>query len=270
MVSKQPAGALGVPAGRARVKSQRSATEKAPWKDLPALEGVVETEFVRPVYLGESILPFRAMNPALGVIPWDTRGLLSPGTDAIEQYPGLATWMREADALWQANRSSERLSLIERLDYHRELSRQFPTQAQRVVYTKSGMHLAAARIVNRRAVIDHKLYWATVVDDEEASYLCAILNASKITQLVRPLMSYGKDERDIDKHVWKLPIPEYDRTTALHCELGRLGREAEQAVASLQLRAVHFATQRRQVREFLADAGHSAAIDAAVERLLGA
>ncbi len=268
MVSKQKAGMLGVPAGRARVRSQRSATEKAPWKDLAALEGVVETEFLRPVFLGENVLPFRAMEPALGVIPWDTRGLLSPATDGIERYPGLAAWMRRADDIWQANRSSERLSLIERLDYHRELSRQFPTHRQRVVYTKSGMHLAAARVANRRAVIDHTLYWATAADDDEAFYLCAILNASRITQLVRPLMSYGKDERHIDKHIWKLRIPEYDGRQTLHRELADLGREAEEAVAALELRAVHFATQRRQVREFLDASGRSAAIDAAVGRLL--
>lgn len=29
-------------------------------------------------------------------------------------------------------------------------------------------------------------------------------------QLVRPLMSFGKDEHHVDKHVRKLPIPVYD------------------------------------------------------------
>jgi hypothetical protein len=30
------------------------------------------------------------------------------------------------------------------------------------------------------------------------------------------LMSYGKDERDIHKHVWQLPIPKFDPAAADH------------------------------------------------------
>jgi len=268
MVSRIESGTLGVPAGRARIRSQRSANEKKPWKNLPAIEGVVETEFLRPVYLGENILPFRAMKPALGTIPWDGRALLAAGTDRIEGYPGLADWMRQAELLWEANRRTDRLSLLDQLDYRRKLSRQFPLQPQRVVYTKSGMHLAAARITDRRAVIDHKLYWATVVNEDEAFYLCALLNAAHMTQLVRPLMSYGKDERDTDKHVWKLPIPEYNGELKLHRELAVLGRQAEATVADVELRAVHFATQRRQVREHLQASGLERQLSSAVEHLL--
>ena len=39
-----------------------------------------------------------------------------------------------------------------------------------------------------------------------------ILNAATITELVRPFMSYGKDERHFDKHIWQLPVPLYDPT----------------------------------------------------------
>jgi hypothetical protein len=59
------------------------------------------------------------------------------------------------------------------------------------------MHLVAARVTNRRAVIDHKLYWATAALTAEALYLCAILNSPLFTELARPFMSYGKDERDL-------------------------------------------------------------------------
>lgn len=268
MVAKQKSGALGVQAGRARIRSQRSANEKKPWKNLPALEGVVETEFLRPVYLGENILPFRTLEPALAVIPRDARELLAAGTDRIEGYPGLADWMREAERLWETHRKSETLSLREQLDYHQKLSRQFPLQRERVVYAKSGMHLAAARITNHRAVIDHTLYWATASNPEEALYLCAILNAPHLTKLARPLMSYGKDERHIDKHLWKLPIPEYDPDDALHRELGALGSKAEASVASLALERIHFATQRRRIREHLLTSHLGEALDVAVERLL--
>jgi len=58
-VTRQAAGQLGMTAGRAAVRSLRRANDKKPWRELPLLDGVVETEFLRPVLLGDSILPYR-------------------------------------------------------------------------------------------------------------------------------------------------------------------------------------------------------------------
>lgn len=74
------------------------------------------------------------------------------------------------------------------------------------------MHVAAAVVTDPAAIIDHSLYWAPISSPDEGLYLCAILNSPVLTTLVRPLMSYGKDERHVDKYVWKLPIPLYDPT----------------------------------------------------------
>jgi len=67
---------LGTGAGRQSVRSHRSANEKKPWKDLAPLSGTVERRFIRPLYLGDSILPFRCLNPLQAVIPWDGERLL--------------------------------------------------------------------------------------------------------------------------------------------------------------------------------------------------
>ena len=60
----------------------------------------------------------------------------------------------------------------------------------------------AAKLDNPRAIVTHGLYWAAVTSNAEAAYLCAVLNAPVTTEMTRPLMSYGKDERDIHRHVW--------------------------------------------------------------------
>jgi hypothetical protein len=65
---------------------------------------------------------------------------------------------------------------------------------ERVVYTASGMHLAAARLTDARAVINNSLYWANVASTKEAHFLCAILNSAKMTELVKPFQSYLPDE----------------------------------------------------------------------------
>lgn len=252
LVERRPEGPLGIPAGKALVRSVRSAYEKDPWKGLEALEAVVESEFIRPVYLGEHVLPYRTRKPAEAVLPWDMAGRIDEGSPRLELYPALNKWWHRAEELWEEHRSSDRLSLMAQLDYHGKLSSQHPIQPLRVVYNASGMHLCAAKIEDRRGVIEHALYWATARSDQEAQYLCGILNSAAVTQLVRPLMSYGKDERHIDKYVWRLSIPEFDPADSMHSEIAELAGRVEADVQALTLdESRHFAYLRQDLRKFL-------------------
>ena len=109
-VESAPAGPLGAGAGRRAVRSVRSRQEKRPWRDLPIMEGVVESEFVRPLLLGSTIVPYRCLPPLLAVVPWDGTRLLDGSDLRIDSYPGLAGWWRQAEQLWEAHRSSERMT----------------------------------------------------------------------------------------------------------------------------------------------------------------
>ncbi|RUL88320.1 hypothetical protein [Tautonia sociabilis] len=268
-VTRQDAGPLGMPAGKAAVRSLQRSNDKKPWKDLPALEGVVETEFIRPVLLGESVLPYRIAETFEAVLPRDREGIMDGQTDRLEAYEGLAFWWRRAEAIWEKHRSSNRLTLIQQLDFQRKFEQQYPIQSERIVYNKSGMHLVAARLNDRRAVIDHALYWATAATTAEAHYLCAILNSATFTELVRPFMSYGKDERHFDKHIWQLPVPLYDADDDLHRRLSARGAELEAAIGALELDpGRHFAAVRRDVRRVIAESEAGQDIEALVEELL--
>ena len=268
-VTRQAAGPLGMPSGKAGVRSLQRKNDKKPWKDLPALDGVVETEFLRPVLLGESVLPFRIAETFEAVIPHDREGLMDGQSDRLDAYEGLARWWRRAEAIWEKHRSSERLTLIERLDYQHGLEQQFPIQSERIVYNRSGMHLVAARCTNHRVLVDFLLYWATAASTAEAHYLCAILNSATITELVRPFMSYGKDERDFAKHIWQVPVPLYDPTDDLHRRLSARGAELEAAIGELELDPGRFfSAVRRDVRGFIAESMAGRDVEALVEELL--
>jgi hypothetical protein len=268
-VTRQAAGPLGLPAGKVSVRSLQRANDKKPWKDLPPLEGVVETEFIRPVLLGESVIPFQIAETFEAVLPRDREGLMDGQLDRLDAYEGLASWWRRAEAVWEEHRSSERLTLIERLDFQHALRQQFPIQPERIVYNKSGMHLVAARLNDRRAVIENSLYWATAASTAEAQYLCAILNSVTFTELVRPFMSYGKDERHFDKHIWQLPVPLYDPTDDLHRRLSARGGELEAAIGNLEFDpGRHFAAVRRDIRAFIAESEAGRDVEALVEELL--
>jgi len=245
--------------------------------DRALCEGFVEqhetlaTELLRPIYLGETVLPYRILEPLLAILPRDPEGLLDGKNERLDRYPGLSDWWRRAEQCWGAHRSSERLTLTEQLNFHGKLESQFAIQPHRIVYTKSGMHLSAARLSDRRAVIDHTLYWSTAASVTEAHFLCAVLNSAIATKLVRPLMSYGKDERHIDKHIWSLPIPMFNADIELHTDLAALGQRAEKAIAGLPLDGrKHFTAARRAIRSFLEDSEIGQSIEALVARLLEA
>ena len=87
MVEAARTSALGTGAGRRAVRSQRSSNEKRPWRDLPPVEGVVESQFVRPLYLGDAILPFRCKPPRLAVVPLDGQTLLDGSDERLDYYP---------------------------------------------------------------------------------------------------------------------------------------------------------------------------------------
>lgn len=268
VVEAQQTSPLGLPQGRVSIRSSRSVQEKKPWKDEPDLAGVVETEFVRPFFTGDNIYPFRAGEPLLAVLPCNSRGVLDEGS--MELHPGIQQWWHRASEMWEKNRSSERMSLLDRLDYQSTLSKQFPIPRLRVVYNRAGMHVVAAKINNRRAVIANGLYWAVVQSEDEADYLCAILNAPVTTELARPLMSYGKDERDIHKHVWELPIPLFDGGNSVHQRLAELGATAELLVSRFEVNStLHFAATRRHVRELLQETEEGREINDLAFELLG-
>jgi hypothetical protein len=152
-------GKFGVTAGHVAVRSARSANEKPPWKHLPPLEQVVEEQFVRPMHLGATIVAYRARTPELAIIPYIDGELLDGSSERLDEFPGLAAWWRQAEQVWNANRAEgSTMTLLDRQNFQHGLDKQFPIAKHRVVYTKSGQHLAACRIDDDLAVIDHKLY----------------------------------------------------------------------------------------------------------------
>jgi hypothetical protein len=270
MVEEGMQAALGAGAGRRAIRSQRTKAEKKPWRDLPPLDGVVESPFIRPLYIGETILPFRPQQPKLAVIPLDGNTLLSGSDDRIDDYPGLAAWWRKAEAAWDAHKSSDRLSLTERLNYMRGLTEQFPAQAHRVAYTASGTYLAAARVTDPRAVIEHKLYWAATSGIDEGRYLAAILNSPALTELVRPLQSVGAfGPRDFDKYIFRLPIPMYDPGDDKHQRLVAFAAHAEDVAQAVELPVgADFKAQRRRIRDALDRDGVGEAINELTRELV--
>jgi SAM-dependent methyltransferase len=260
---------LGAGIGRRAVRSSRSPREKPPWIDLDDLRERVENRFVRPVYLGESILPFRCLPPLEAIVPWNGVQFLRGEGEDLYPYPGLGAWWYSAKAIWNEYRSDSKLSFREQVDYMGKLSHQLPTGSIRVVYNKSGNYLVAAIIRNSSAVIGQQLYWCSTTDIDEARFLVAILNSSYVTTSVQHMQSRGESTpRHFAKVPFRLPIPAFNPTNVEHRHLVDLAGQAGRLAEEVPLPDLSFEDQRTYLREELVKYGIGAEIDAAVKALL--
>lgn len=270
LVDTASSAPLSAGAGRVEVRSARSSQEKRPWKDLPSLDGIVEEQFVSGIHLGETVVPFRALPPRPAVLPISAAGILTENEIAL--HPALSEWWSKVEEAWESSRvKSEKASFLERMDFHRQLSAQLPLRPHRVVYTKSGNSLAAARLDGTdESVIDHKLYWASCASTDEALYLTAILNSATLLGRVQKYQARGLfGARDFDKYVFQIGIPLYNTKVFPHHLLATLAAEAETVAAAVSIPpGISFVEARKRVTAALLADGVGREIEAVVEQLL--
>ena len=275
------------------VNPRRGPHDKKPWRDLDftAIAGqTIETEHVFDVHLGETVTPYVTLDPLKAILP------LSHGEGEIPADPdgvggislrGLGRRMRERwrtiSGLWEENKQSHnKLDLMANLDHYGKLSSQLRWQQDpgnrpvRVVYTTSG-EPTAALLLNDKVIVDHVLYWIACKDTREASFLLAIINSDGLYEAVAPLMPTGQfGARHLHKHLWKLPIPEFDPEIPLHAEVSEAGEAAAKGAAQqlAQMREqrdrVTVTIARRELRKWLRASPEGQAVEDAVARLLNA
>ena len=258
---------LGVGEGRRPVRSNRGTYPKGDWKSMDDMKGVIESQFIHRVLLGESVMPYMQQPPLEAVLPL-TKGKMMRD-DEIEDYDGLRRWWEKACQL-QDEHAKSGLALDESIDHYRKLTSQFPIAPIRVIYGRSGMHVSACRVLDQGAVVENQLNWAAARSVEEARYLCSVLNSVAVTKAVEPFMVSGKGGgRHISSYLWRLPIPLYDASDELHTTLADLGDQAEQFVSGLDIKpSKAHGSMRAKIRKQLADSEVGQSIEEAVNALL--
>ena len=225
------------------VNPRRGRYDKPPWKDLDlaVITGqTVENRHLFDVHLGETIVPYVALQPLKALLPLKRGDTAIPTDDDGPggiRLGGLERRMRErwrtASRLWENNKAlANNLNLLGQIDYLHKLSSQLEWQQDagnrpiRIVYTSAGQPTASV-IQDDNILVDYKLFWVTCKNIQEANYLLAIINSAALQEAVRPLMSKGQfGARDLQKHLWKLPIPEFDAAQKLHVAIAEAGATA--------------------------------------------
>ncbi len=275
IVEPERASRLGGRRDAPRMRGRQTNLDKIPWTSVEPPLGPIETQFLRQLALGETIAPFRLLDPLTAVIPMDGGTLLDSTAAANAGYQYLSSWLRDAETKWVAHCNKDvngqpRLTLSQQIDYMRKLSSQAGPPTIRVLYSKAGTRLSAARIPAFDVIVDTSAYWAAARSAREAAYLVALVNSAAVLAKVTDLQPHGqRDKRHFDNLVWTLPIPEYDETDQVHRDLAEAGERAEQVAAGVDLTDInHFTAKRRAIRKALILDGVARDIESLVDAIL--
>ena len=276
------------------VNPRRGSQDKRPWRDLDLTaitQQTVEAAHLFDVHLGETVAPYVTLDPLKALLPMKrTDPSIAKSADGSGiggvRIARLERRMRErwptVSSLWEQNKSpNNKLDLLGRLDYHGELSAQLEWRRDpgdrpvRVVYTQAGQPTAAL-LQDEESIVDTRLYWITCKNAHEARYLLAVINSEILAEAVNKYTTanWAGKTRDLHKHLWKLPIPEFDPGDPLHLAVSRTGRAAAEGAAReltalRQSRARLTVTiVRRELRKWLRESDEGRAVEEVVERLL--
>ena len=274
------------------VSPRRSSNEKSPWKNLELQElkrRPIEAEHVLDVHLGETVAPHLLLAPLKAVIP-----LSKKSSDLVVQESGwygvdplslgdrMRRRWRTMCELWEEHKGRDNtLSLVGNLDYMSKLSTQVVLSNSRpgILYGASGQPTAAA-YESLPALVDHSLYWLDTDSWEEAQYLSGIVNSQALEAALKPLMPKGQfGVRHVHKHLWRLPIPEFDDSNSLHNELAQAVADASadakyswarvRAEREAKNQSTSVTVARREIRKWLSESEEGRRVEELVGRLLG-
>ena len=274
------------------VQPRLGSSDKEPWRslDLAAISNqTIEKQHIFEVHLGETIVPYAILEPLKAALPLkqtETKVASDPDGPGGINPAGLQQRMRDrwntVSSLWEHNKTAAtKLDLLGQLDYYGKLSAQLEWQTNsagrpvRVVYTSAGEPTASI-LSNKASLVDYKLFWVACKSEEEAHYLLAVINSDALWEAVAPFMSKGQfGARDLQKHLWKLPIPEFDPANALHAKISVAGQTATEC-AALVLDQVRIERDpnpsvtiaRRELRKWLRSSPEGKAVEDVVSRLL--
>ena len=271
---------------------RRGSQDNQPWKSLSLTnlaDRTVENNHVFNVHLGQTIVPYSTLEPWVAVLPVDKVGkqleFEPPNSHGIASR-SLQRRMRQRwtdmNVWWDENKSvNTSLELIDQLDYYGKLSSQLEWQRNpserpiRIVY--SGAGIPTATILNDLdTLVESKLYWISCRTIDEAYFLLASINSNALKNAVQPFMPKGQfGARDVHKHLWRLPISEFDGGNSLHVSIADAGRQAaagvERELERLGEERPGFTVTiaRREVRKWLRGSAEGQRVEEVVGALLG-
>jgi hypothetical protein len=123
-------------------------------------------------------------------------------------------------------RGARQETLWDYIAYNGKTTNPLQTNPLKVVYNSIGRKRVKAAILRDFVIADDSLYYFTPETEEEASYLAAILNSNLVSFAVVNI----KDERNIHKNPWRLPVPLWEESP-IQQDISILGKAMEEKIS---------------------------------------
>ena len=200
------------------------------WFGAEFCDVLIEQAALLPVYRNQDLKPFNIHSSAyLTVVIDENRLRFIDPMDCEKEYPRLHAFWLQAEERFQERKGESALdTLFENLDWRKYLSKQLRVgrddRKYKVVYNKSGKEVQAARIANHD-IAGQTLYYLITKSDEEALFVCGVLNAPCMQQMFRDRRT---SKNDFHKSVFKFtPVPLFDPDNELHSQVVNIAKQLE-------------------------------------------
>jgi len=248
---------------------------KEPWDSIIINENV-EKEFIYSTLLSREMVPFGYLKMNMIVLPIlpdnERYKILDIEELKREDYSQMANWLSKSQKEWEKH-CSERFKrdvkrLINQINFYGSLTKQNPRKRYVVLYNKSGTKLVSCvidkhmlqkfkidsiEIPNNGFIADFTTYVYETNDEDEAYYLCGVLNSNYISEIIKPGGSRGQwNIRDFHKRALKLPIPKFDGQNKIHVEIAKISKECSSKIAHL-IKEMKMKIDRNEVWEMIKD-----------------
>lgn len=193
----------------------------------------IESNFRFKTFLNIDLIPFYLKKKRNVFLPINKNFQFDE--NYLKSFPSALKFYAEVNYFYKEKkkRSSKIDSLISNLNYWNKISKQINNKRYIVVYNASGSKLKATVLVNtkKNLIIGSDNYYYSTDSQEEAYYLCALLNTPELSRNIGII----KSSRHIHKRPFSFPIPLYNEKNKEHQILAKKGKKYHFIVQDLVL-----------------------------------
>jgi len=240
-----------------------------PYKDVD-LSANLEAEFLNATMLGKDLIPFGKVRFRMIFLPLekpheefdilDVDGLRNDGKILA------GDWVANNQQIWEDRRKPKSAidypRVIDRLNHEGDLRLQGKTKRFVLIWNARGANsfahvydnkklprfkIGGLTITAKHIVADTTCLYAGFDNEDEAHYLCAIMNSPKTNADVKPFQPRGKyGYRDIYRRQLMLSVPKFEKSNTNHKKLVKISKECHKFVENYKFNSNTFKAMRNE------------------------
>ncbi|OLS15033.1 MAG: putative BseRI endonuclease [Promethearchaeota archaeon CR_4] len=212
-------------------------TSRGRWKYAPYDAVKVHRKNLFQCAMSKFLLPFYIGGSKTLFLPTDSELVYNPSLLDSLSGTHFAYLMEEYEKVKKEGARQE--TLWDYIAYNGKTTNPLQTRRLKVIYNAIGRKRVKAAVLKQTILIDDSLYYYTPDSEAEAYYLATILNSNIVSFTVVNI----KDERNIHKNPWRLPIPHWQNTPGQR-EIVSLGKLMEDKIQDNLLRVPQGQTKK--------------------------